>query len=123
MPGPMAIGGGSFGLWDVRSGQPMAPPHARVPKSLVGMYVQAPKSEFDRFQAAFGFTPDGHAVMVTEQAIEPGPVPIRTRRFLWRTDDLVRLVCERLPAGQHALTAEEVRRLVPGERYQPTCPP
>jgi hypothetical protein len=35
----------------------------------------------------------------------------------------VRLVCDRLPAGQRALTAEEVRRLIPGERYRPACPP
>jgi len=132
-PGPIAVGGGAFGLWDVRSGRRIATPQLALPKSLADAAPHGPPLGQDAFLAAYGFSPDGHAIIVTEQLagdgqalfqpIPTGPARVRTRRILWQPADLARLVCERLPVGQRALTADEIRRLLPGERYQPTCAP
>jgi WD40 repeat protein len=127
-PGPTTFGRASFGVWDAWSGRQIAAPHLPVPNALADLIPHGPPYTpmFGEhpWGAAFGLSPDGHAVMVTEHVLGAGaPARITTRRILWQTADLVRLVCDRLPAGQRALTAEEVRRLIPGERYRPACPP
>jgi hypothetical protein len=123
-PGPLAVGGGSFAVWDVRSGRRIAAPHLAVPTSLADAAPHGPPFGQDPFLAAYGVSQDRRALVVTEQlAGDGGPTRIRTRRLDWQTADLARMICERLPAGERALTPEEIRRLIPGERYQPTCPP
>jgi WD40 repeat protein len=117
--GPIGTGPGSFAIWDVRSGRRIATPHLVAPKSTPG-----PAPGEGPFRAVYGLSADGHSVLVTEHVIRDATTArITTRQILWQTADLVRLVCERLPAGQRTLTAEEVGRLVPGGGYRPTCPP
>jgi WD40 repeat protein len=127
-PGPIAVGRASFALWDARPSRRIAAPHMAVPNALADTIPHGPPFTPmlgpHPLAAAFGLSPDGHSVMLTEHTLDEGaPARIRTRRIFWQTADLARLICERLPVGERALTDDEVRRLVPGESYWPTCPP
>jgi hypothetical protein len=123
VPGPLAVGAGSFVIWDARTGPQLERPHHATPRSLADAIPQGPPVGPDTFLAAYGFGQDGHAVIVAEQQMDaPGQNRIRTRRSIWQTADLVKEICERLPAALRALTADEVRRYVPGESYRPACP-